>query len=248
MKKLWVGTSGYSYSEWAHGVFYPKGLARKHWFDFYTTQFQAVELNSTFYRLPNPKTIQNWYQHSGSNFRFVVKGSRYLTHILRLKHSAASLTKFFNAIKPLKEKLALVLWQLPPGLKLEQKRLEKFLILLKKKSPTPAVFEFRDKSWFCPEIENLLKAFGAAFCQADQPSFYTNLKIPETAPFVYLRRHGPAIGSRYAKNYSDKEIRQDVRYIQGTLQKGKEVYIFFNNDIGGAAPKDANRLLEFMRE
>src|ERR1043165_6682411 len=113
MGNLYVGTSGFTYKDWGRGVFYPKECSSAKWFDFYDTQFSVLEVNVTFYRLVSPKLLKSWYERSGDDFRFVIKGSRYLTHIHRLKTPAAGLKRFFRTLKPLKEKLAATLWQLP---------------------------------------------------------------------------------------------------------------------------------------
>jgi uncharacterized protein YecE (DUF72 family) len=240
-RRLWIGTSGYSYDDWG-GVFYPEGLPQRDRFEFYASQFRVVELNVTFYRLPRPEIFEGWNRRAPEPFLFFVKGSKYITHLQMLRDPAPSLKKFFDAAGSLGRRLAGVLWQFPPNFSPQPERLEAFLEALKAHPSTRHVFEFRDPGWFTTETAGLLEKAGAAFCRADQPEFCKTLDIPDTAPFVYLRRHGPETGRRYRFSYGDDALKSDAEEVKRWLAAGKDVFIFFNNDVGGAAPADARRL------
>jgi uncharacterized protein YecE (DUF72 family) len=246
MKKLWIGTSGYSYKHWRNGVFYPVDLPEKKWLEYYMTQFPTVELNVTFYRLPAQAVFKSWYKRADKNFRFFVKGSRYITHLKRLKEPAESLRIFFKTIAPLKEKNAGILWQLPPQFKADVKRLEIFLKALRKKTDLPNVMEFRDASWFHDDVTSLFEKYDIAYCRADGRVFYQGMNIPDTSSLVYIRRHGPKETALYRHSYPEETIQRDAEEINSWLKKNKTVYVYYNNDIGGAAPRDAKKLEEFV--
>ena len=231
-----IGCSGFSYDHW-RGVFYPEGLPKSRWLNYYTEKFHTVELNVTFYRLPKESTFEKWRGETPADFRISVKGSRYITHVKRLKDPKDPLKRFFDNIRPLKEKMAVVLWQLPPSFKADIERLEIFLKAVK---PYRAknTFEFREESWVkSDEVKEMLAANGASFCMADWPAFINDL--PQDTGLVYIRRHGHGT---YGASYSADELKEDARRIKGYAKKGKEVFIYFNNDIEGFAPKNALEL------
>jgi uncharacterized protein YecE (DUF72 family) len=250
MSKLFIGTSGWNYPHWAGGVFYPEGLSQDKWLRYYTNNFNAVELNVTFYRLVQKKTFQNWYKHTRKDFYFVVKGSRFITHILRLNRIKSSLNLFIDNVVELKEKLAAVLWQFPPSFKQDLKRLESFLKLLTK-TKIRQVFEFRNESWFKQDSYSLLKNHNACLCIAHSSRFPCIKEV--TADFFYLRFHGG--GSLYSSNYTDKELKEwanfaknlSVKVRDASSGKNKDVFAFFNNDAKGFAVKNAMRFREFLK-
>lgn len=237
--KLYVGTSGYNYDHWK-GIFYPKDLPQNKWLEHYQKFFNTVELNVTFYRLPQKKAFESWRKRASKDFVFVLKGSRYITHIKRLKDPKKSLRIFFDRSRPLKKKVKVILWQLPPNYKKNMERLVIFLRELKKYSGVKHAFEFRNESWFCEEVYGLLKKYKAAFCFADWPRF--NRKLPEDLSFIYVRRHGVQVGILYSGNYSDKQLKRDADDIKRWLISGKDVYVYFNNDACGYAVKNALKL------
>ncbi|MDD5553885.1 MAG: DUF72 domain-containing protein [Candidatus Omnitrophica bacterium] len=238
MSRIFIGTSGWNYAHWRK-VFYPDGLGQNKWLAHYVNFFNSVELNVTFYRLVQKKTFQNWNKTTPGGFNFAVKGSRFITHIKRLKDSGESLKLFLDNAKGLKEKLAAVLWQLPPGFKKDLKRLESFLKLLKKAGVRQA-FEFRNASWFDKEVYETLKGNNACLCMAHSGRFPCVKEI--TADFVYLRFHGGA--SLYGSNYSDKELKEWACFAKGL--SNKDVFAFFNNDAYGYAVKNALRFKELL--
>lgn len=242
--KCYIGTSGYSYEDWKNGIFYPKGLATNKWLGFYSETFDTVELNVTFYRLPKETAFKIWYKRTPKDFSFSVKGSRFITHIKRLKNCKDAIKLFFKRIDYLKNKASCILWQLPPKFKSDQKRLSDFIKnLSKEKKKRRHVFEFRNESWYTKEIFRLLRDNNISLCIADWPPF--SKEGPETADFVYIRRHGT--GARlYGGCYSNAQLKKDARMIKDFLRKGKAVYIYFNNDAHGYAPKNAMTLKKML--
>ncbi|MEM7816795.1 MAG: DUF72 domain-containing protein, partial [Candidatus Aenigmatarchaeota archaeon] len=171
MMKIYIGTSGYNYSHWKN-IFYPENLKTKDLLKFYSQHFNSVELNVTFYHTPSKETFQNWFKIVPNDFKFIVKGTRFITHIKKLKNCEVPLKVFFSNIKTLKNKLLCVLWQLPPFLKCNLKNLEDFFKLLKKFSPSCLYsFEFRNNSWFNKEVYQLMKTYKINLCIADSPYF-----------------------------------------------------------------------------
>jgi len=239
MYRLFIGTSGWNYAHWSEGVFYPPGLSQNKWLQYYTDFFNSVELNVTFYRLVQKKTFQNWYKRTPRDFYFVAKGSRFITHIKKIKAVKEPLSLFIESAINLKEKLAAILWQLPPSLKKDLKRLETFLKLLKK-TKIRQVFEFRNESWFDKETYALLKEYNTCLCIAHSNRFPCVKEV--TADFLYLRFHGGE--SLYSSNYPDKELKEWADFVKGTK---KDIFVFFNNDAYGYAVKDALRFRELLK-
>lgn len=236
MPKFRIGCSGFLYESW-RGPFYPEILPHKNWLSFYMKKFNTVELNVTFYRLLKKEAFERWYKETPQNFTFCLKGSRFISHVKKLKDVELPLSTFFNATAPLLEKLEVVLWQLPPNLKLNMKNLEDFVNILKQ-YPVRHVFEFRHKSWLSKKVFNLLSSANIAVCMSDWPDFINDL--PVTADFVYIRRHGER-GS-YATNYSIDQLKIDAKRIKDYLKLGKDVFYYFNNDAFAYAPKNAVEL------
>src|SRR5687768_15625174 len=131
MHGVWIGTSGWVYKEWA-GNFYPKGWRKKDEFSYYVRHFPTVEINATFYRLPSLKMVRGWRERSPKGFIFAVKGSRYLTHLKRLKETGPGLRKYFNRLKPLGDRAGPILWQLPPNFAQTDETTERLTRFLKK--------------------------------------------------------------------------------------------------------------------
>ncbi len=159
MRHVYIGTSGWSYKSWEK-TFYPDDVPVARHFNFYATQFPTVEINLTFYRLPTEQMVKGWRDKAPEGFLYAVKGSRFITHMKKLTNLDGALDKFFDRIKPLKKLIAVILWQLPPFMKHDPARLEKFLELLPG-SYRHAV-EFRHPSWMTPEVFALLRRYRAA--------------------------------------------------------------------------------------
>jgi uncharacterized protein YecE (DUF72 family) len=238
MSKLFIGTSGWNYPHW-EGVFYPEGLSQKNWLQHYTGFFNCVELNVTFYRLIKAETFINWYKRTPADFYFVAKGSRFITHIKKLKEIKEPLGLFFDNVKELKEKLAAVLWQFAPSFKKDTQKLESFLKLLKKTGVRQA-FEFRNQSWFDREVQEVLKKYNGCLCIAHSSRFPCVKEV--TADFLYLRFHGG--DSLYSSNYSDRELKEWAAFAKE--YKGRDIFAFFNNDAYGYAVKNALKFRQFL--
>lgn len=242
-----IGTSGYSYFHW-RGVFYPENLPPSKWLEYYSHYFDTVELNVTFYRLPQKKIFESWYKQTPHDFIFVIKGSRFITHIKKLKDCQDSLNLLFDRILALKEKLGIILWQLPPNFKANPKVLEEFLKTLAQKwvmfskNKLRCSFEFRNQSWYTAEICDLLKKYNYALCIADSPNFPKVEKV--TADYLYIRLHGGT--ELYSSNYSDKELELWTSKIKKWQKQNLDIYIYFNNDAFGYAIENAKKLKNFL--
>lgn len=230
---LYIGTSGYSYKEWK-GSFYPEGLSAKRMLHYYGECFRTVEINNTFYRLPKASVLEAWSAEVPADFKFVLKASRQITHIKRLKNAAGSVSYLFETAETLKERLGALLFQLPPNLKKDVPRLRDFLALLPQQHRV--AFEFRNQSWFDEEILGLLSKHRAALCIAEAEN---DLEVPfaATADWGYLRLRRP--------DYDDAELGKWVRLVRE--QNWKEVFVFFKHEEEGKAPRMAKRFLELAR-
>ncbi|MFO7582894.1 DUF72 domain-containing protein [Guyparkeria sp.] len=234
-----IGTSGWNYPHWKE-AFYPHGLPASEWLAYYAERFSTVEINATFYRLPEASTLEAWRDAVPESFRFAVKASRYITHMKKLKDPERSTGRFFEAIDRLGDRLGPVLFQLPPRWHADLDRLAGFLKAL------PAgyryVFEFRDESWWTDEVAALLRKHEAAFCIFDLDRRTTPLTT--TADFVYLRWHG-ADGA-YRGRYGHAALDEWACAIDGWQRERKSVYGYFDNDAEAQAPRDAARLRELL--
>jgi uncharacterized protein YecE (DUF72 family) len=241
---LHIGTSGFSYEHWQN-IFYPPEIKTNKWLEYYSRHLNSLELNVSFYRLPQAAAFLSWYRRTPPGFSFAVKGSRFITHVKRLKEVDEPLQRFMERALNLKDKLAAILWQLPPKFELNLERLATFIQLLKKYPPLPQVFEFRHQSWLSPPVYNLLSQADMAICHADWPAF--NQNIPHTAGHTYIRRHG-AGAQLYSGCYSPKQLQQDADIISELARQGKQVFIYFNNDAHAWAVQNAINLAQLLND
>ena len=211
-------------------------LPQARWFEHYASVFDTVEVNNTFYRLPEATTFEMWKERAPAGFLYAVKASRYLTHMKKLKDPEEPIARFFERASHLGRKLGPVLYQLPPRWKRDLPRLEEFLSFLPKRR-LHAV-EFRDPSWYGDETYALLKKAGVALCLHDMRGSESPLAF--VGPFAYVRFHGS--GPKYGGRYPDSEIERWAGRLGGQIRRGRDVYVYFNNDRGGHAPRDAVRL------
>jgi uncharacterized protein YecE (DUF72 family) len=230
-----VGTSGWTYRHW-RGDFYPPGLRQKEEFAFYTRQFSAVELNATFYRLPPAATFAGWRERAPAGFTFAVKASRYLTHLKKLADPGPALALLQERASHLGPAQGPLLFQLPPHWRYDGERLAAFLAALPQR-PSSAM-EFRHPSWFNEEAYDLLRRAQVGLCIYDLAGFQSPELV--TAPLVYVRLHGPA--SAYDGSYSDAALARWATAMRGWRDTGHEVHCYFDNDIGGHAPRNARTL------
>jgi uncharacterized protein YecE (DUF72 family) len=235
--RLRVGCSGWQYRHW-RGDFYPRDLPQSRWLDHYATVFDTVEVNNSFYRLPERETFETWKKRTPAGFLFALKASRYLTHMKKLKDPEEPISRFFERANGLGRKLGPVLYQLPPRWPRDLERLEAFLRLLPKRRLH--VFEFRDPSWYGEETERLLGRAGAALCLHDMRGSESPRRF--VSPFVYVRFHGS--GAKYGGRYPDHVIGDWAAMLARELERRRNVYAYFNNDWEGHAPRDAVRLRE----
>jgi len=228
---LYAGTSGYSYAEWK-GHFYPEKLPSKNFLNYYATQLPTVEVNNTFYRLPNPDMVENWSNQVPETFRFSLKASQRITHIKRLKDAGEETSYFIKTSRLLHERLGVILFQMPPYFKKDLERLQKFLAHLP--GDVRAAFEFRHPSWFEGEDAfDALRERNCALCIADTDG---DLKVPfvATAKWGYLRLR--------KEGYTSAALSKWMKKIKE--QKWDTAFVFFKHEDKGAAAKLA---LQFMK-
>jgi uncharacterized protein YecE (DUF72 family) len=230
-----IGTSGWHYKHWL-GTFYPADLKVSRMFEFYQRYFDTVELNNSFYRLPTPDAFVAWRDSAPSNFIFAVKGSRFLTHNKKLKEPEQALQNLLPRSEILGEKLGPLLFQLPPKWKVNVERLEEFLRALPKQNRY--AFEFREPSWHTPAVYQTLERHNAAYCIHELAGFHTPIVL--TANFSYVRLHGP--GARYQGSYADEKLSEWAERISKWKRRLKAVYVYFDNDEAGYAPRNALEL------
>lgn len=216
------------------GVFYPAGTRAGEMFQHYARYFNTVEINNSFYRLPLDTTFDTWRESSPDGFCFAVKASRFITHMKKLKDPESSSAKFFLVAERLREKLGPILFQLPPRWKVNVERFSEFLAALPREHKY--VIEFRDESWFVTPVFELMRKYNVAFCIHD----FADMKVPNeiTADFSYIRFHGPT-SAKYFGSYSKSELRAWADRIEEWRRGLKSVYVYFNNDPGGEAVKNA---------
>ena len=234
--RIRIGCSGWEYRHW-RGDFYPRDLPPSRWLERYAETFETVELNATFYRLPEASTFDRWRSRAPRGFRYAVKASRYLTHMKRLREPAEPLERLWSRAEHLDEHLGPMLYQLPPRWKRNVERLEAFCAAL---PPAKAqAIEFRDPSWHHPEAYAVLERHGVALCLHDMPR--ARAPVEPVGPFVYVRFHGRGT---YAGSYAPQTIGSWARRLAGWAAEGRDAWVYFNNDVGGHAPRDAVRLRE----
>ncbi|MEN6521685.1 MAG: DUF72 domain-containing protein [Armatimonadota bacterium] len=234
--RIYCGTSGWNYKHWK-GIYYPEALPQSRWLRYYGSDFDTVEINNSFYRLPERQTFQVWYDQAPSGFTFAVKASRYLTHMKKLTEPAEPLERMLSRSSALAEKHGPILYQLPPGWRANQERLESFLEVL------PAnmrhVFEFRDSSWQSEQVFDLLRRYKMGYCIMSAPDLPCH--IISTADYSYIRMHSG--GYETEGWYTDDRLDWWSGHIHRLLDNG-DVYVYFNNDYKGFAIENAKSLLK----
>ena len=239
VRQVHIGTSGWSYDHWT-GPFYPEHISRDKHLDYYSGRFHTVEINNSFYNLPQKKTLQRWRDIVGDDFLFSVKASRYITHMKKLKEPEESTDKFFSRIDELKPRLGPILFQLPPRWKINLQRLESFLSVLSE--DYRYTFEFRQTSWFDERVYELLSRHNCAFCIYELDRRLSPIKV--TADFVYIRLHGPE--GAYQGQYSRGVLQNWAKRFDRWQKEGKEIFCYFDNDQSGFAAQDALKLQQMV--
>jgi len=228
-----IGTSGWTYDHWK-GRFYPPGLAKKSWFDYYASQFSAVEVNATFYRTFKDQTYHNWRQRAPQGFGYVLKAPKLITHRKYLIDVEDDIKTFFHSCSLLQEKFEMILLQVAPNMPCDLMRLEKALHAFP--DPGKVAVEFRRPEWLSPAMLQLLRSVGATLCNVDSPKGKITGDL--TSDKAYLRLHGRK--HWYAYNYSPEELAEIAEIARNLARRGaSRVYIFFNNDYEAYAPSNA---------
>lgn len=233
-----IGTSGWIYSHWRER-FYPADLPTKRWFEHYAQKFDTVEINNTFYRLPEADQFDAWRQAAPKGFLFTVKASRFLTHMKKLKDPEEPLERLLTRATHLGRHLGPLLYQLPPHWRVDLGRLRDFCAQLPKRRAH--VIEFREPSWLTRETFELLARFRVATCIHD---IIKNHPREITAPLVYLRFHG--VGQKYGGDYSRARLRRWAGWIRALPKSVCTVYAYFNNDANAYAIKNALTLRQLL--
>lgn len=241
---LRIGTSGWQYAHWRERL-YPRGLPMGRWFDRYVEAFDTVELNVTFYRQPRPSVFEGWARRSPEGFLFAVKASRFLTHIKRLREPRDSVERLLDGARRLGPHLGPVLLQLPPNLEVEPGRLEETLAAFP--ADVRVAVEPRHDSWFSPEVRDILRRRGAALCWADRRGPRTPVDREwATAPWGYVRFHAGHASPRGC--YGEVALGRWLERVRTAwLDDSAEVFLYWNNDHRGCAPRDAARFAELAR-
>jgi uncharacterized protein YecE (DUF72 family) len=232
--EIHIGCSGYYYNHW-RGLFYPEDLPKKQWLVHYAQHFDTVEINNTFYRMPQENAVKNWYSITPEGFMFSVKAYRYFTHLRKLIIDNAfrqNLDKFIKLAGLLKEKAGPVLWQFPAGFKANLARLESLCRILPK--DFSHVFEFRNETWFDDPVYDILEKYRHSLCIVSGPGSVPKV-IRNTSPLTYIRFHGE--GSWYRDNYSNEAL-QSWKKALGDLHPA-ELWAYFNNDVNANAVSNA---------
>jgi uncharacterized protein YecE (DUF72 family) len=236
----YVGTSGWQYDSWK-GTFYPQGLPQARWLEYYVTRFATVEVNNTFYRLPDRSVFAGWAGRTPEEFVVTCKLSRYLSHIRRLRDPGDSVALFLERVEPLREagRLGPLLLQLPPTLPADAERLRATLAAIPRE--LRVVVEFRHDSWFSAEIDEVLASRDAALCLVDRRSRPLG-PVRRTASWGYLRLHEGIADPRPC--YGDGALRSWVDRLLDCWDAEADVYVYFNNDPRACAPANAERFMD----
>lgn len=272
MPNVYIGLSGFSYPDW-RGRFYPASLPASQWLAFASHAVRSIELNATFYRLQSPHAFRSWRAAvPRTDFVFAVKGSRFITHNLKLAHPRDALANFFaSGVLELGHALGPFLWQLPRTLSFDRARVDAFLSALPRTTAAAErlargcdrtmmhdrvtlrapvrrrlrhALEVRHPSFFCEACYALLRRHGCALVASHGAGAFP-MVLETTARFAYVRLHGAR--SLYAGSYGDAALAEWARRIRAWRRGGLDVYVYFDNDMDAAAPRDALRLARLVR-
>ncbi|HKY64077.1 MAG TPA: DUF72 domain-containing protein [bacterium] len=245
MAKIYLGTSGWAYKEWGK-LFFPKELPQSEHLSYLARHFNSVEINATFYRLQPPKNFETWRKKTPRGFRFSVKVSRYITHIERMKEVRAAWKRFLKTTLPLKEKMGVFLLQFPEffhGSPDTEKRFADFFKAAAKDGKYRKAVEFRHESCFTDSMRAILEDYGVGTVIANSSKYPTAPWEP-TADFVYFRLHGPR--RMFGSSYSDRQLEVWAKKMRAFLKQGKDVYVYFNNDMHANAAANAQVLQKML--
>lgn len=242
-RKCYIGTSGWSYPHWRDGFY--AGVPRRRWLAHCAERFSAIEVNATFYGSQRLTTFERWRNETPPDFRFAIKGNRYITHNRKLIEPEGAILRERERALGLGDKLAAVLWLLPPTWSCNLPRLRDFATALTRLWPEPRhVMEFRHPSWFNDEVAETLAGQRIALCLSDAADWPLWDRV--TTDLIYIRLHGHQ--QTYVSAYDDAALRHWSERCRDWLSSGHNVHVYFNNDAAGAAPDDAQRLIALLRE
>jgi len=234
-----IGTSGWHYAHWK-GPFYPEKLPASKMLEYYAQHFDTVELNNTFYRLPLESGLETWRESTPKGFLYAAKGSRYLTHMKKLKDPEPGVAKFFERVDKLGKKLGPIVFQLPPWWEVNVDRLRGFLEALPPRHKY--AFELRNPTWRTAEVYRILRRHNAAFCIFEIAGEFSGVEI--TANFTYVRLHGP--DGAYQGRYSRAALRGWADRIRDWRKDLRAVYVYFDNDQAAYAVENARELKQMV--
>ncbi|HEX2607975.1 MAG TPA: DUF72 domain-containing protein [Flavisolibacter sp.] len=233
-----IGCSGFHYKEWKE-IFYPKGLPATRWFTYYASQFDTLEINNTFYRFPELKLFENWYQRSPAPFMFAVKVPGIITHEKQFVETEELMRDFYLvAQEGLKEKLGAILFQLPPKFQFSMNRLQDILRQIDIRFNN--VIEFRHISWWRKEVAEALREYNVSFCGVSFPGLINDAII--NSSHCYYRFHG--VPKLYHSPYDKDFLKKIVEQIRAA--QPDTAYLYFNNTASGAAIENARQVLELI--
>jgi uncharacterized protein YecE (DUF72 family) len=240
--RLLVGCSGWNYRDW-RGVVYPDGLPARRWFEHYAGLFDTVELNTTFYRLPAPGTVEAWAAQAPAGFVFAAKLGQFGSHRMKLRDAARWLPNHLDRVERLGPHLGPTLVQLPPRWRRDTGRLDEFLAVAPRRLRWAV--EVRDPSWLHDDVFEVLARHGAALCIHDLLPDHPWIR---TTDWAYIRFHGPdALATKYWGEYTGRRLWRPAERLGAWLDEGADVYAYFNNDHEGHAVTDATWLRARLR-
>ena len=237
--EFFLGCSGFYYNHWK-GPFYPEKLAKAKWLQYYSEQFNTLEVNNTFYRFPTEKLLKDWYEKTPEKFRFTLKANRAITHTRKFHNTEKLLADFYKLAFLLREKLLCVLFQLPPFIYKNMELLEKIGDQVNFEAIN--VVEFRHESWWDGEVYDFMKKKGLVFCTVSTSELPETLV--KTAPAVYVRFHGK--DGWYHHFYPEKELEEWADKIK--RQNARKVFCYFNNDINANAVENCLTLKKMLEK
>jgi uncharacterized protein YecE (DUF72 family) len=233
-----VGCSGWQYRHWG-GDFYPLGLPQPQWLEYYSRHFDTVEINNSFYSLPDESLFAQWRERVPGLFLFAVKACLFLTHMKQLKDPDGPVERLFSRARELRTKLGPVLYQLPRQMVKNVDRLQRFLAVLPDPAHIKHAIEFRDPGWYDEDVFRALRERNVALCLHDMAGSASPRMM--TAKFAYVRFHGAS--GTYSGGYSKDNLASWADWLAGNRAPA---FVYFNNDIGGHAPRDAKQLREML--
>jgi uncharacterized protein YecE (DUF72 family) len=230
---IWVGTSGYNYPEWK-GSFYPNDLPTAKMLPFYAERFSTVEINYTFYRMPNEKLVSGWASQTPDRFKLTLKAPRRITHDNRLKNCADLVKAFCGVAGSLGDKLGALLFQLPPNFKKDLSLFDAFVDELPPK--VCAAFEFRHTSWLDDDVFERLHRRNLALCVADSEKLSTPVRM--TADYAYFRLRD--------EGYTPDDISRWAEIIGRETASSRDVFVYFKHEESGKGPEFARMLIDLL--